>query len=58
MCLGMARVATQVRRRVACLDTTRVSNSGKVSGNDLGKDAEQDKTCKTGRFLCFGVNPS
>jgi hypothetical protein len=41
------------------------SNSGKESGTVLdkgsgknsGKEAGQDKTCNTGRFLCFEVNP-
>jgi hypothetical protein len=75
---GMARVATQVRRRVTRLGRTRVSDLGKVLGSDsgkesstvsdkdpgtclgknLGKEARQDKTCKTRRFLCSGVNPS
>jgi hypothetical protein len=46
------------------------SDSGKESGivsdkgpvkrprKNLDKSSDQDKTCKTGRFLCFGVNPS
>jgi hypothetical protein len=32
--------------------------SDKGSGKNLGKEAGQDKTCKTRRFLCFGVNPT
>jgi hypothetical protein len=67
-----------VRRRVTPSGMTRVSNSCKVLGSDLGKEsgtasdkgpgkrpgqnsgkeAGQDKMCKTGIFLCFGVNPS
>jgi hypothetical protein len=31
---------------------------GKNLGKTLGKEARQDKMCKTGRFLCFGVNLS
>jgi hypothetical protein len=31
---------------------------GKRPGKNSGKEARQDKACKTGRFLCFGVNPS
>jgi hypothetical protein len=31
---------------------------GKCPGKNSCKEAGQDKTCKTGRFLCFGVNPS
>jgi hypothetical protein len=37
-----------------------VSNKGlsKRPGKNSGKEAGQDKTCKTKRFLCFGVNLS
>jgi hypothetical protein len=31
---------------------------GKCLGKNSGKEARQDKTCKTGRFLYFGVNLS
>jgi hypothetical protein len=46
------------------------SDSGKESGTvsdkgpskcpskNSGKEVRQDKMCKTGRFLCFGVNLS
>jgi hypothetical protein len=73
-CSGTARVVTWVRRRVTRSGATRVRNSSKVLGSDSGKEsgivldkgpgknsgkeARQDKTCKTGRFLCFRVNPS
>jgi hypothetical protein len=70
----MTQVVTRVRRRVTRSSMTRVSNSsmvpdsdsGKESGiasdkgpgKNSGKEARQDKACKTGRFLCFGVNLS
>jgi hypothetical protein len=31
---------------------------GKRPGKNSGTEVRQDKTCKTGRFLCFEVNPS
>jgi hypothetical protein len=31
---------------------------GKRPGKNSGKEARQDKMCKTRRFLCFGVNLS
>jgi hypothetical protein len=31
---------------------------GKCLGKNSGKEARQDKTCKTRRFLYFGVNLS
>jgi hypothetical protein len=31
---------------------------GKCLGKNSGKEARQDKTCKTGRFLYFGGNLS
>jgi hypothetical protein len=53
---------------------TQVSKSGKVPSSDSGKESDtvsdkgpgknsgkesgQDKMCKTGGFLCFGVNLS
>jgi hypothetical protein len=40
------------------LGTVSNKGSGKRPGKNIGKETRQDKTCKTGRFLCFGVNPS
>jgi hypothetical protein len=70
----MARVATWVGHWVRRLGTTQVSNSSKVPGSNSGKvsgvvsdkslhknsgkENGQDKMCKTGRFLFFGVYPS
>jgi hypothetical protein len=31
---------------------------GRRRSKNSGKEARQDKTWKTRRFLCFGVNPS
>jgi hypothetical protein len=40
------------------LGTVSDNDPGKRLGKNSGKEAEQDKMCKTGRFLCFGVNSS
>jgi hypothetical protein len=61
----MTQVVTRVRRRVTRSSMTRVSNSSMVPDSDSGKESgiASDKgpgkrPGKTGRFLCFGVNPS
>jgi hypothetical protein len=38
--------------------TVSYKGPGKHLGKNSGKEAGQDKTCKTRRFLCFGVNLS
>jgi hypothetical protein len=40
------------------LGTTSDNSPGKHLGKNSGKEVGQDKTCMTGTFLCFGVNPS
>jgi hypothetical protein len=39
------------------LGTVSDKGLGKRPGKNLGKEVGQVKTCKTGRFLCFGVSP-
>jgi hypothetical protein len=59
---GMTRVSNsgKVPGSDSGTESGIVSNkgSGKRLGKNLGKEAVQDKMCKTGRFLCFGVNPN
>jgi hypothetical protein len=40
------------------LGTISNKSPGKRSGKNSSKEAGRDKTCKTRRFLCFGINPS
>jgi hypothetical protein len=61
-CLGTTWVSNSGKVLGSDSDKESVTASdkspGKRLGENLGKEAEQDRMCKTGRFLCFGVNPS